>query len=90
MIENKDYELIAHTEESEYWAIRILTGEFVETVLNYGAIALNEDADNMTFNFEVLETPNEMASPLNADLQIVAADILQDILTNQFNEGSIK
>ena len=40
MKENKDYELILGEDTSENWNVRILTGDFVETVIEYKACLL--------------------------------------------------
>ena len=43
MKENKDYELILSEDTTENWNVRILTGDFVETVIEYKAIASSVD-----------------------------------------------
>ena len=49
--ENVDYELIPSDDpEDDAWSVRILKGDFVETVFQYGAIKLNgEDLDDDEF-----------------------------------------
>ena len=41
MQENKDYELIPSPNDSHSWHIRILTGDFVETVIQYGTVSFD-------------------------------------------------
>lgn len=89
MVESKDYELIVHDSVEDAWAIRILTGDFVETVLKFGAISLNEFAEHISFNFTVLESPDETATTDNEDLQFVCARILEDVIMRGMEDGSV-
>ena len=68
MIEGKDYELVMPEDEGEYWACRILTGDFVETVIKFGAISLNESEDALNFNFYVVSSPDTNANIDNHEL----------------------
>lgn len=88
MKENEDYELIAHDEDADFWAIRLLTGEYSETVYKYNAISLEDDY--IKFSFEVLESPDELASHNNQDLQIIAMEVLGEILSQASEDGSFK
>jgi len=87
MKEGVDYELFVPDNEQDYWGCRILTGEFNETVIRFGAVALNEVEGALTFNFYVLESPDPEATIDNKDLQIVAHDILQSVLDTALEEG---
>ena len=40
MKENKDYELIP--DEGDSWQVRILTGDFIETVVQFNTISFND------------------------------------------------
>ena len=90
MIEGKDYDLIVHDENAEYWACRILTGDYPETVIRFGSIALNELEDHLSFNFDVLESPDPTATADNEDLQFVATRILESVIDMALEEGSAK
>jgi len=90
MIEGTDFELIEPENENEYWACRILTGEFNETVIKFGAIALNEVEDQMSFNFYVLSSPDPNATIDNEDLQLTAHNILQRVIDIALEEGFAK
>ena len=57
MKENKDYELILSEDTTENWNVRILTGDFVETVIEYKAIAFNEIKDHLSFNYNIISSP---------------------------------
>tara|TARA_R110000796_G_scaffold76913_5_gene171823 strand:- start:85 stop:402 length:318 start_codon:yes stop_codon:yes gene_type:complete len=42
MQENKDYELTPT--ENDHWDIRILTGDYIETVFSFGAIKVEDES----------------------------------------------
>jgi len=87
MIEGTDYELVLPEDEGEYWACRILTGEFNETVIKFGAITLNEVQDALNFNFFVVSSPDANATIDNEDLQRVAEQILMSVMDTCLTEG---
>jgi hypothetical protein len=79
MKQNEDYELIPG--EGENWDIRILTGEFVETVLNFSKLRVTEDGENLSFNFDIVSSPDPLLkADENVDLQNTAGMILSNIL----------
>ena len=82
MSEGVDYELTPcdQVENNQAWDIRVLRGEFVETVLRFGNISFNEENDCLNFNFLVISSPNSSATEENEALQIFAGDILQSVL----------
>ena len=89
--ENLDYELIPVDNPNEQaWHVRILRGDFLETVLCYGNVGVKKD--HLTFNFDVITTPYEGLTSESVELQNTAADILEDILANAFanNEAVLK
>lgn len=89
LVENVDYELIPGAGEN--WDIRILTGEFVETIINYKQLQVADDGEHLTFNFNVVTSPDEgLDAETNMDLQNAAAMILSDILENSVTRGKGK
>ena len=82
MSEGVDYELTPcdQVENNQAWDIRVLRGEFVESVLRFGNISFNEENDCLNFNFLVISSPNSSATEENEALQIFAGDILQSVL----------
>lgn len=76
MYENVDYELIPT--ENEFWQIRILSGDFVETVIQYGTLKVVDD--HLKFNFDIISSPVVDLDKENKDLQSVAKDILFSLL----------
>ena len=73
--EGVHFELIPSHEHEQAWNIRILVGQFVETVIQYGAIRFNEIPGNMSFNFFVVSSPDENLTSEDLDLQKEAAAI---------------
>ena len=88
--ENVDYELVAG--EGESWSIRVLTGEFIETVIAYGNTKIDGTNDDpiMTFDFGIVSSPDEELETENIDLQNLAGDILYSILNNAIKDGSLE
>ena len=88
MIEGTDYELVV-VDDDDAWACRILTGSFNETVIKFGAIAINEE-DNLNFNFYIVQTPDEYLTVDSQELQETAAELLVAIFDKCVEEGSAK
>jgi|TARA_R100000030_G_scaffold92746_1_gene78484 hypothetical protein len=77
--ESKDYELIPLEDDTESWGVRILTGEFSETVIKYGNVGFEGEGNDMMmkFNFDIISTPDEdLEVETNTELQELARDIL--------------
>ena len=89
MKEGSDYEVVIVDDDDDAWACRILTGQFNETVIKFGAIAINEE-DNLNFNFYIVETPDEYLTVDNQELQETAAELLMSIFDTCVEEGSAK
>lgn len=83
------YELIPveYVDNEAAWDVRILRGEFTETVIRYGTIKFDGERDCLTFDFRVVTTPHFDLDSNNVDLQEFAADILEDILDRGIREG---
>lgn len=89
LVEDKDYELVTHADATDAWAVRILEGQFVETVILMGAVRFEDD--HLNFNFEILETPDPIhVTEDNEDLQKHVGEILSAILLKGMDEGYIK
>lgn len=91
MIENEDYELILppDAKNDQAWNVRILTGEFNETVIRFGNIGADGKKGHITFNFVVVYAPSEYIDETNVDLQIVVGQILGDVLDRAARDGSL-
>ena len=88
-IENVDYELIPSEDKSDGWNIRILNGQFSETVIEFGAVRFNEIEDNMSFSFNVISSPDPDITTENIDFQIQAGEILESVISSGLDEGSV-
>lgn len=90
MLENVDYELIPNNDDG--WGIRIMTGEFVETVFSFGELKVDgtDEEPMMSFNFEIISTPTIDLDAESVDLQLVAGDILLAILESSIQNKEIE
>ena len=89
MSEGVDYELIPveYVDNEAAWDVRILRGEFTETVLRFGTIKYDGERDCLTFDFRVVEPPDSDLDSSSEDLQEFSGAILEDILERGINEG---
>ena len=87
--ENETYQLVPGDEHEDAWHVRVLKGEFTETVIQYGKVSVNEKEGHMTFNFTVISSPDESVTSENVDLQLCAGDILHECLRVGIEEGSV-
>jgi len=90
-IEGVDYQLVPVGEASnqQAWHVRILTGDFVETVIVYGNVSFDGEEDSMRFSFSVVTSPEEGLTSASVPLQVKATYILENILEVAYNEGSL-
>lgn len=87
--ENVTYELIPDENHEDVWNVRILEGIYNETVINYGAISFNENAQGvMTFNFHIIESPDPDLTVDDEDLQEFAGDVLQEIISDAIKKDN--
>lgn len=90
MKENEDYELIpADIENEQAWDVRILTGEFVETIIRFGNVEINGKKNEMKFNFIIIFTPDDELSTENINLQKYVGEILGNIIDNNIQNESV-
>ena len=90
MQENKDYELIPSLNDSHSWHIRILTGDFVETVIQYGTVSFDGKRKQFTYDFNIVESPDLNLTTDNEDLHFVLARVLEDIIERGEKEGWVE
>jgi hypothetical protein len=87
--ENETYVLVPGGDGDQHWLVRFLEGPFAETVIQFGSISVNEEAqDSMSFNFFVESSPDTELTSENVDLQLWAGDVLQEILREAIETGS--
>lgn len=79
--ENITYEFVPGPDHDQDWHIRIMDGMYNETVIKYGAIAFNEEAEGtMTFNYHIISSPDTDLTENDIGLQETAGSILQHII----------
>ena len=61
---------------------------FIETVLRFGAISLSEEGV-MSFNFHIVSSPDLDLTPDNVELQEYAGNLLQAIIRDGMETGSV-
>ena len=81
MKENTDYEIIPDMNDDKSWNVRILTGAFTETVIKYGVVKFNDE--DMTFNFDIISSPDNDLTTDDVDLQKYAGNMLEKIIENK-------
>ena len=92
MTENEDYELIPAMgvdDNEQAWDIRILTGEFIETVIRFGNVQIDGKNDQLRFNFSVILAPSDYITVDNTDLQEVAGKILESVILRGFEDDAV-
>ena len=89
-IENTDYMLIPVDTDDQSWNIRILQGEFTETVIAFGNVSIDADNDALNFNFEVVSSPINSLTCDDVDLQLEAGDILSAVLNEALEAKSLQ
>jgi hypothetical protein len=82
--ENRDYELIPH--DNNDWQVRILTGDFIECVIQYGGLSVDESNGMISFDFQLVYTPDSDVTSETVELQTVASNILHSILVGLFGK----
>ena len=87
--ENKHYEIIPDKEDDQAWNVRILSGMFTETVLKYGVVKFNGKKKDMTFNFDIVYTPDTELTVSDLKLQEFAGVMLEQIMAQGFRDGEV-
>lgn len=71
------------------WDVRILEGEFVETVIRFGNISFNGKDDCLNFNFSIISTPDSSLTVDDTNFQLYAGEVLESILEKSISDGSL-
>ena len=88
--ENIDYVLTPLKESEDAWGVRFMTGDYVETIVQYNTIAVNEIKDQLTFNFRIVSTPDTDLSESDVNLQKHVAAVLEAIIEVGLTDGSVE
>ena len=87
--ENKHYEIIPDKGDDQAWNVRILSGTFTETVLKYGVVKFNGKKKEMTFNFDIVYTPDTELKVSNLKLQEFAGIMLEQIMAQGIRDNEV-
>ena len=87
--ENKHYEIIPDKTDDQAWNVRILSGMFTETVLKYGVVKFNGKKKDMTFNFDIVYSPDTELTVNNLELQDFAGIMLENIIEQGIKDGQV-
>jgi hypothetical protein len=88
--EGADYELIpVDIDNQQGWDIRILSGDYVESVIRFGNISIDGENDCLNFNFSIISSPDSELTVDDTSLQLTAADILEAVLEEGVEEGTV-
>jgi len=82
--ENIDYELLPA--DNDHWHIRIKQGDFIESVVSFGSIKVDEVGDKLNFDFTLHSSPDPDLTVDNIDLQRYTGKILESVIINSINE----
>lgn len=73
-----DYELVPADEDG--WNVRILKGDYIESVISFGQIKVAEEEDHMKFDFTLEYSPDEDLTVEDLDFQKYVGKILESIM----------
>ncbi len=78
MKQNVDYELIPG--EDEWWNVRFMKGPYVETVIRMGNLVVDEENDNVKYDFRLISSPISDLSESDVELQQTVGDVLGSLM----------
>ena len=85
--ENVDYELIPG--DGEHWHIRVKQGDYIESVISFGKISIDENSDQLRFDFNLIFTPDPDLTVEDLTLQQYCGRILTSLLEVAVNNGTL-
>jgi len=84
--ENIDYELVPT--DTDQWHVRFLTGDFIETVIEFGTIRFDGDTGTLRWNMEIISSPDPDLTTESLTFQEHCGNILQNIMDSQIAQGN--
>lgn len=87
MKENEDYQLVPL--DQDQWGVRLLTGPFIETVVTFGAVGINNELGQLEYNFTIESSPDTSLEASNLELQMHCSAILEAIILDGLDDGTI-
>ena len=83
------YEIIPQTDDTRGWDVRLLE-EYPETVIRYGNVAFDGKRDALTFNYDIVSSPDPDLSIENKlTFQEYCGRILSNIIEQSISDGSL-
>ena len=83
------YEIIPQTDDTRGWDVRLLE-EYPETVIRYGNVAFDGKRDALTFNYDIVRSPDpDLSIENNLTFQEYCGRILSNIIEQSISDGSL-
>ena len=83
------YEIIPQTDDIRGWDVRLLE-EYPETVIRYGNVAFDGKRDALTFNYDIVSSPDpDLQIENNLTFQEYCGRILSNIIEQSISDGSL-
>ena len=87
--EGVHYEIIPQTDDIRGWDVRLLE-EYPETVIRYGNVAFDGKRDALTFNYDIVSSPDpDLQIENNLTFQEYCGKILSNIIEQSIMDGSL-
>ena len=87
--EGVHYEIIPPTDDTRGWDVRLLE-EYPETVIRYGNVAFDGKRDALTFNYDIVSSPDpDLQIENNLTFQEYCGKILSNIIEQSITDGSL-
>ena len=87
--EGVHYEIIPQIDDTRGWDVRLLE-EYPETVIRYGKVAFDGKRDALTFNYEIVSSPDpDLEVETNLTFQEYCGRILSSIIDKSITDGSM-
>jgi len=87
--EGVHYEIIPQSDDTRGWDVRLLE-EYPETVIRYGNVAFDGKRDALTFNYEIVSSPDpDLEVETNLTFQEYCGRILSSIIDKSITDGSM-
>lgn len=68
------------------WHVRILTGDFVETVIQYNWVKIDEETMTIRLDYELISSPDKDLVADNDVLKTTVSEIMHAILVKMADE----
>ena len=83
------YEIIPQADDTRGWDVRLLE-EYPETVIRYGNVAFDGKRDALTFNYDIVSSPDpDLEIENNLTFQEYCGRILSNIIEQSITDGSL-